>query len=252
MTEIVHTASANVRIIDPAFYIPQLHRTRRIWLFLPEGYVKSKKKYPVLYMHDGQNLFDAATSFSGEWEIDKTLNTFPDPCIVVGIDNGGALRMNEYNPFDTHQFGKGEGRAYLEFIVKTLKPFIDKNYRTLRRTEDTYIAGSSMGGLISFYAGIFYPKLFGRIGIFSPSFWAAPDIEAILKSLKPKKLSDQHYYFYGGGAENATMISDILKVMDLIQKYARPEIEVVIKPGGYHSEDCWRQEFPAFYQWLSR
>ena len=158
--------------------------------------------------------------------------------------------MTEYNPFDTAQFGKGEGLAYLDFIKKTLKPFIDKNYRTLKQKEYTYIAGSSMGGLISFYAGILYPKTFSRIGVFSPSFWVAQNIELLIKSIKPKKLSHQKYYFYGGGAEDPSMISGILKVVDLLSKTARPAVEVVIKPEGYHSEDCWKKEFPSFYQWL--
>src|SRR6185436_17362584 len=97
-------------------------------LYLPKGYKQSKKRYPVLYMHDGQNLFDDSTSFSGEWKVDETLDLLENPCIVVGIDNGGLKRMNEYNPHDTEQFGKGEGHQYLEFIAKTLKPYIDKKY----------------------------------------------------------------------------------------------------------------------------
>ena len=171
----VSTASAQVIIIDTAFPIPQLCRTRRIWVYLPKDYSISRKSYPVLYMHDGQNLFENATSYAGEWGIDETMDAFKNACIVVGIDNGGVLRMNEYNP-NTSQFGKGEGRSYLAFIVENLKPFIDKTYRTLADSRHTYMAGSSMGGLISFYAGLYYPHVFGALGIFSPSFWIVPDI----------------------------------------------------------------------------
>ncbi len=251
MTENRHTASENVHIIDDAFIIPQLNRTRRIWLYLPTGYAHSKKRYPVLYMHDGQNLFDDATSYSGEWEIDETLDATANACIVVGIENGSLLRMNEYNPNDTEQFGKGEGGLYLEFIVKTLKPYIDKKFRTLRSRKNTMVAGSSMGGLISFYAGILYPRIFGKIGIFSPAFWIVPQISDQIKQLvKHRKHSGQKYYFYSGGAEHPAMISDMLQVAELIRTLSSAKIEVVTKAEGWHSEVCWRKEFPAFYKWI--
>src|SRR4028118_1160322 len=110
MEEKRRTASKNVHILDTSFPISILDRTRRIWLYLPRSYATSKKKYRVLYMHDGQNLFDDSTSFSGEWEVDETMDKMSDPCIVVGIDNGGVKRMNEYNPHPIEEFGKGEGR----------------------------------------------------------------------------------------------------------------------------------------------
>ncbi len=251
MTGLTHTASQNVYILDTEFFMPQLNRSRRIWIYLPIGYGTSKKRYPVLYMHDGQNLFDEATSYSGEWEVDETLNTIPNACIVVGIDNGSVFRMNEYNPNDTAQFGKGEGGLYLEFIVKTLKPYIDKKFRTLRSKEHTMIAGSSMGGLISFYAGILYPRVFGKMGIFSPAFWIVPQIsDQIRQLIRPRRHSSQQYYFYGGGAENPTMISDMLRVTDLLGTITSAKIEVVIKADGCHNEACWKKEFPAFYKWI--
>ena len=91
--------------------------------------------------------------------------------IVVAIDHGGTKRINEYCPYDMEGFGKGEGDQYLQFLVKTLKPYIDKNYRTKKDKENTYIAGSSMGGLISMYAVLKYPYVFGGAGVFSPAFW---------------------------------------------------------------------------------
>ncbi|MGN6249399.1 MAG: alpha/beta hydrolase-fold protein, partial [Ginsengibacter sp.] len=148
-----HTASPNVKIIDTAFYIPQLKRTRRIWIYLPPEYKNSAKRYGVLYMHDGQNLFDAATSYSGEWGVDEYLDSIANKnekeVIVVGIDNGLSKRMSEYNPWEFENFGKGEGDQYVDFLVKNLKPFIDEHYRTLKNKANTFIAGSSMGGLIS-------------------------------------------------------------------------------------------------------
>jgi metallo-beta-lactamase class B len=176
--QIPHSANSQVQILDSAFYIPQLDRRRRIWIYLPKDYQASKTKYPVLYMHDGQNLFDDATSFAGEWGIDDALDSAKKQCIVVGIDNGGVKRMNEYNAYDHEKFGKGEGDLYVDFIAKTLKPYIDKHYRTKKDAANTIIAGSSMGGLISIYAVVKYPKTFGKAGVFSPAFWVAPQLKA--------------------------------------------------------------------------
>lgn len=252
MTENTHTASKNVSVLNEAFFIPQLNRSRRIWLYLPEGYATSKKRYPVLYMHDGQNLFDDATSFSGEWGIDETLDAAGNACIVVGIENGSLLRINEYNPNDTEAHGKGEGFLYLDFIVKTLKPYVDKKLRTLSAKKYTIIAGSSMGGLISFYAGLLYPRVFGKMGIFSPAFWIVPGIDNQVEQLvKARGRSDQQYYFYGGGQENPTLVSDISQMAALLQKKSGAKIAVKINPEGWHNEVCWRKEFPAFYEWVT-
>jgi len=165
-----HTASVDVKIIDTAFFIPQLKRYRRIWIYLPPNYNIAKKHFPVLYMHDGQNLFDDATSYSGEWGVDEYLDSIftlgKKEVIVVGIDNGLSKRMNEYNPYSFQQFGKGEGDKYVDFLVRTLKPFIDKHYKTLADKKNTYIAGSSIGGLISLYAVLKY-HLFLEVQEFS-------------------------------------------------------------------------------------
>ncbi|MFN2396927.1 MAG: alpha/beta hydrolase-fold protein, partial [Bacteroidales bacterium] len=150
------TAAENVHIINEAFYMPQLDRNRRIWIYLPPDYDQTQKNYPVIYMHDGQNLFDVETSFMGEWEVDETLNDLAargyNVPIVVGIDNGGNHRANEYLPyFFSNLNAGGEGDEYMEFIVETLKPFIDNEYRTLPDRENTGIIGSSLGGVISLY-----------------------------------------------------------------------------------------------------
>jgi predicted alpha/beta superfamily hydrolase len=246
------TASAQVSIIDTAFAMPQLSRTRRIWIYLPKGYTTSGQKYPVLYMHDGQNLFDNATSFAGEWGIDEAMDSIKNACIVVGIDNGGTKRMNEYNPNTTKQFGKGDGKAYLAFIVKNLKPFIDKKYRTLPGKKHTYMAGSSMGGLISFYAGLYYPDVFGALGIFSSSFWIAPQIKAQVKQLAKKAVhGSQKYYFYAGGAEDSVILKGMQAVAAELKKAADPTIITVVNPQGKHNEPAWSAVFPAFYKWIA-
>jgi predicted alpha/beta superfamily hydrolase len=115
-------------------------------------------------MHDGQNVFDEATSAYGEWGVDEALDTLGTrykEIMVVAIDNSGDKRINEYSPYDMEKYGKGEGDQYVDFLVQTLKPYIDKHYRTKKDEKNTFIAGSSMGGLISFYAILKYPKVFG-------------------------------------------------------------------------------------------
>ena len=248
------TASAQVTIIDTAFAIPQLGRSRRIWIYLPKDYASSpRKRYPVLYMQDGQNLFDNATSFAGEWGIDEAMDSIKNACIVVGIDHGGVKRMNEYNPNDTKQFGKGEGKAYLDFIVNNLKPFIDKKYRALADKQHTIMAGSSMGGLISFYAGLYYPGIFGALGVFSPSFFLAPQIHTEIKELAKKTVhGSQKYYFYAGGAEGEEMVPGMKAVANEMKKAAGSQIITVVDPQGKHNEPAWTAAFPAFYRWIAK
>ncbi|MBK8555192.1 MAG: alpha/beta hydrolase [Lewinellaceae bacterium] len=198
------TAAANVYILSNNFYIPQLDRTRRIWVYLPPDYASSGKNYPVLYMHDAQNLFDAATSFSGEWEVDESLNLLFQQgdygCIVVGIDNGGTHRLDEYSPWVNTQYGGGEGELYVDFMVNTLKPHIDSLYRTLPGRQATGIMGSSMGGLISMYALSERQDVFSKAGIFSPAFWFAGNEPANHVASSTKE-GDVRVYFLAGGDE---------------------------------------------------
>ncbi len=247
-----HTASSNVRIIDTAFYIPQLNRRRRVWLYLPPGYNSSKKMYPVIYMHDGQNLFDNATSYAGEWGIDEYLDSIfssgKKEAIIVGIDNGLAQRMTEYNPYTFQQFGKGEGSEYVDFLVKNLKPHIDKNYRTLKNKQNTFIAGSSMGGLISLYAVLKYPRVFGGAGILSPAFWTAPGIDSFISTHGPRLSS--RLYFYAGGKEGNSIVPYMKRIVNEIRQYSTSKIKEVIDPEAQHNEAAWKKYFPEFYEWL--
>lgn len=246
-----HTASPQVHIMDTAFFIPQLNRYRRIWIYLPKGYAQTKKSYPVIYMHDGQNVFDAATSYSGEWGVDEYLDTLKQECsqaIVVAVDNGLSKRMNEYNPWEFMNFGKGEGDAYVNFLVKTLKPFIDAHYRTLPGKKHTSIAGSSMGGLISLYAVLKYPKTFASAGIFSPAFWTASGIDSTV--LADASQLDTKLFFYAGGKEGETMVPDMLKVIKEVRSKSKTPLKQVIDPDARHNEAAWRQYFPAYYKWV--
>ena len=253
------TANKNVRIIDTAFFIPQLNRTRRVWIYLPPSYNSSTKKYPVMYMHDGQNVFDDATSFSGEWGVDEAIDTLGSKtkeCIVVGIDNGGDKRLNEYCPYDfslngiaaNNKTNIGEGGKYVDFLVKTLKPVIDKKYRTLKDSKNTFTAGSSMGGLISMYAVLKYPKVFGGAGVFSPAFWVGPKIFDDIKA-KGKKVKAKIYY-YAGDEEGETMVPMTIRAFNEMHRVSGSKMATVIRSGGKHNEARWRIEFPLFYEWI--
>ncbi len=259
-TVIKHTASVNVNILDTAFFIPQLNRYRRIWIYLPADYAPSKKNYPVLYMHDGQNLFDAATAaFGAEWGVDETIDSMSaagkPSCIVVGIDNGGNTRMSEYNPYEFTWKGEkeaktfnAEGEAYVTFVAETLKPFIDKKFRTLSSKENTIIAGSSMGGLISYYAALKYPQVFGKAGIFSPAFWTAPAIQNYTDSVAAKVSGK--FFFYAGGKESDEMVNDMYAVTDKFGNNSSAMIYTVVDTEGKHNEVYWHKWFAEFYKWM--
>lgn len=253
------TASKNVKIMETVFPMPQLNRSRRVWIYLPETYDNGQNlSYPVLYMHDGQNVFEDSCSFSGEWGVDEFLDTSHlKTCIVVAIDNGRDKRLNEYCPYDFSAIvgsssfsGKGEGSLYTDFIVQTLKPYIDKHYRTKTDRKNTFIAGSSMGGLISMYAVLKYPKVFGGAGVFSPAFWVGPKIFDDIKS-NGRKVKGK-IYFYAGGQEGETMVPYTQKAFDGMSAVSRSKMITVIRDDGKHNEARWRIEFPQFYQWIMK
>jgi len=245
----------HVHVVDPAFYMPQLNKHRQVWIYLPKDYSKSKKKYPVIYMQDGQNLFHANPPRPDEWAVDSVLDSMiregSKEMIIVGIDHAGENRLKEYNPHDS-QYGKGEGKAYASFLAETLKPYIDSNYRTLKNAKNTAIAGSSMGGLISMYTIAKYPKVFGSAGIFSPSFWLAPKIyEDIAENLAG--LKDNKLFFVIGDKEGTTMVENTKKVYDMLNPDGRNNNIILLeKEDGKHTEWFWHREFVPFYQFIAK
>ncbi|WP_396153125.1 alpha/beta hydrolase-fold protein [Flavobacterium sp.] len=249
------TATSNVQILSPNFYIPQLDRIRRIWLYLPPDYFTSTKNYPVLYMNDGQNLFDNLTSFSGEWQVDETLNSLFEEgdygAIVVGIDNGGSERLNEYSPWVNAQYGGGQGDEYMAFIAETLKPYIDENFRTRPEPKMNALIGSSMGALIATYGASEYPNLFGKIGSFSPAYWfALSDLNTYLGN--SSDLSNLRIYFVAGQNESTAMVPNINTIRTTMQNNGLSISNTFTKFDSYgtHTEGYWRGEFGAAYQWL--
>lgn len=250
------TAAANVRVLTTTFSMPQLNRTRRIWIYLPPQYADTTKRFPVLYMQDGQNLFDRATSFSGEWEVDETLNKLANAgdkgCIVVGIDNGGAARIGEYAAWKHPTYGGGDGAKYAKFMVETLKPYIDANFRTKSDRLNTAIGGSSMGGLISMFAAAEYQNVFSKALIFSPSFWFNDSCFTQVR-LREKRFS-MRYYFMSGTNEDADMVPDMQLMVSILRGvgYTDEEFKIVTKTDGQHAEWFWNREFADGYKWLFR
>ena len=249
------TASANVSLLKKEFVIPNLNAiSHKIWIYLPPNYDKTSKKYPVIYMHDAQNLFDAATSYAGEWEVDETLNKLYEKTgkgfIVVGIENAGEERLNEYTPWENEKYGGGKGGIYVDFIAKTLKPYIDDNYRTKKKQKHTGLIGSSLGGLISYYGGLEYPKTFGKIGALSTSFWFS---EKVVDFTHEKgNLKNVKLFLLVGGKEGDDTDKDTQKMEKLLLKtgFKPKNLNTKINPEGKHNEAFWRSEFLEVVSWL--
>lgn len=250
-----YTASPQVKILDTAFFMPQLNKKRRIWIYLPKNYAASNKTYPVLYMHDGQNLFNQQTAGFDEWKVDESLDSLQKAtgkeCIVVGIDHGGNDRLAEYAPYD-FEYNKtkitAQGKMYVDFLAQTLKPFIDSKYRTKKSFENTFIAGSSMGGLISLYAVMQYPSVFGTAGVFSPSLFIAKQLNAEAQQFNnPNPI---RLYFYAGGKESSSLVNDTKQLASIFEQKQNIKVFTTVTEIGKHNEKYWQIEFPFFFNWI--
>ncbi len=249
------TAAPGVHVLAQQLAMPGLGRARALRLYLPPSYESAPaKRYPVIYMHDAQNLFDDATSYAGEWGVDETLDEFARQrgfeAIVVGIDHGGDERLHELSPWTNPKFGPAQGEQYMAFVVDTVKPFIDARYRTLPGRENTAIIGSSMGGLMSHYALLRYPQVFGKAAIFSPSYWYSGEVYA--QTAAHPWPAGTRTYFYIGGREGDESVPDLERMIPLLATpdHAVREVTVHIVPGNQHNERAWRTEFPLAIAWL--
>jgi predicted alpha/beta superfamily hydrolase len=248
------TAQANVSLMAEPLAMPGLNRQRQIRIYVPPNYAKTDQRYPVLYMHDAQNLFDTATAYAGEWGVDETMNALSASgrldLIVVGIDNGGEKRMTELNPWPNNQFGAPEGKEYVDFIVNVLKPLIDKQYRSKPERANTAIMGSSMGGLISHYAINQYPQVFSKAGIYSPSYWIS---DAAIQFIESKPVpKDARLYMATGEKEGGNQVPDAQRAYTSILKSGHPAANVSLKivAGAEHNEKFWRNDFEQAVLWL--
>lgn len=236
------TAPGRLEVI-PAVESRALGNRRDILVYIPSSYDKSDKPYPVLYMHDGQNLFDPATSFAGEWGVDSALARAPRKgrrAIVVGIPNAGIDRIREYSPFADERIDGGRGDEYLDWLENTVKPTIDARYRTVRGPEGTGIGGSSLGGLISLYAFFRAPARYGFTAVLSPALWFGDG--QIFRFVESAGYVRGRVYLDVGTREGEGTLANARAMRDaLIAKgYKRgKDLMWVEDKGGMHNEAAW-------------
>lgn len=241
-----------IRTIDEHFEIPQLIKTRRITALLPADYDRTDRRYPVLYLQDGQNLFDDHAPF-GSWEVDKHLARMSDEgtgdLIVIAIDHAHEERIAEYTPSVKTRLGKGDGLQYADFLAHTLKPYVDAHFRTLPDRANTGIGGSSMGGLISLYAAMRHPDVYSRLLIFSPSLWVSPKLP--YEFLNDALTFHGRIYLYGGARESSDMVRHLRQFEDWTRPHAhRIALKSHIRDDGEHNEFNWGRVFPEAVRFL--
>ena len=242
-------------VISETFEIPQLGRHRRVTALLPHDYHQTDRRYPVIYMQDAQNLFDDQSPY-GNWAIDRSLAKLAarqrGDVVVIAIDHGDEERVREFLPYETDKWGRGQGRKYIRFLAQTLKPYVDSHFRTLPDRQHTGVGGSSMGGLVSIYAGLMFPQVFGRLMVFSPSLWVSPKI--YFDAIGFFNPSDTKIYLYAGGRESFNMVPSVERFKETLERrgmdHGQIRFKLSINPGGRHHEAVWAAEFPKALEWL--
>jgi predicted alpha/beta superfamily hydrolase len=238
---------------------PELGNRRDLLVLLPPSWPEEGRRWPVLYMQDGQNLFDEATSFAGEWGVDETMQALAPEgveAIVVGIPNMGKDRMDEYNPYRHPRLGGGRGDAYLDFLVKRVKPLVDGAFPTDPRREVTGILGSSLGGLISLYAVFRHPDVFGLCGALSPAFWVARS--PLLAYVRSAPRVPARLYLDTGTREGSRMMrvlrpgpAEEMRAVLRAKGYVEGiDLHFVVERGGEHNEAAWRRRLPDALRFL--
>lgn len=250
------SAGPGVSVIETPLAMPGLDRERTIRIYLPPDYATSSARYPVLYMHDGQNLFDDATSYAGEWGVDEALDQLAGEegleLIVVGIDNGAELRTQELVPWalpDADEPQPVDAPAYLAFITDTVKPWVDEAYRTRPEREHTGIMGSSFGGIASHYALLQRPDVFSRFGVFSPSYWVS---EEVFIATGTAALAPDLRLYLQMGENEGDMVPGFERMAALLHERGLGPDQLVVRlsPDGEHHESTWRQDFPDAVRFL--
>ncbi|MCA9913627.1 MAG: alpha/beta hydrolase [Anaerolineae bacterium] len=272
-TELVprHTVVGDLRIRHD-IHSPQLDHQRNVFVWLPASYASSDRRYPVLYMHDGDNLFDALVSYSGEWRVDETMTALSQEgyeAIIVGLPNAGTERASEYDPYPDYAGRETKGKNYIRFLVDTIKPMIDAEFRTLPDVSHTGIAGSSMGGLISLYGFLTEPKTFGFCGAFSTAYWFG--FSGLVQTIQEHANGHGKIYLDVGTQEGATLdywmeryrmnivdthaeyVRGVRELRDELQKqgYTLGEnLRYIEDEGAIHREEAWAKRLPDALRFL--
>ncbi len=216
---------------------------RDLFVYLPPSYFTTDRRYPVLYMQDGQNLFDPALSYAGSWCVDRAMDRAARrgvEGIVVGVPNAGDQRIAEYNPFGRRGNRAGQGKRYLDRLVGSVKPLVDERFRTLAGRDSTGIVGSSMGALISLFAFFRRPDVFGIVGALSPSLWFAD--RRIFEVAERFPLCPGRIYLDVGLQEGAESVADVRRLRDVLQAKgfrAGQELRYREDRSGTHHESAW-------------
>jgi enterochelin esterase-like enzyme len=241
--------------------------TRFLRVWLPPGYDDAGNeglRYPVLYLNDGQNLFEPGTAFAGiEWQVDETADRLiragsVPPMIFVGIDNTGKERIREYMPYRSMhpRTLRVRGKYYPDFLFKEVMPFVESAYRVATGPENTGLGGSSLGGLIALYTVIAKPGAIGRLLLESPSLWASGR-QLITESRSVRIWPERIFLAVGtneaGSAERSrTVVDDVRELAAIIRRAVLSEkrLRLVIKDGAGHNEGAWAERFPEALQFL--
>jgi predicted alpha/beta superfamily hydrolase len=256
----VHTLAGTVER-HPDFRSAALGTTRRVWVYLPPQYAaEPARRFPVLYLQDGQNVFDGATAFLAgkEWEVDETVERLSsegriEPLVVVAVESGGERRAFEYLPTRDPRVGDGGGAdLYGRMLVEELKPWVDSRYRTKAGREDTAVAGSSFGGILSLYVGLRHPEVFGRIAALSTSVWVDDRfIVRFLEALPAKP--DTRVWTDIGTSEGSSALHEARALREALERKGWREgldLRYVEAGGAVHDETAWAKRMPAVLEFL--
>ncbi len=241
------------------FHSAHLPDDRDVVVYLPPGYDEAHPGYPVLYLHDGQNLFDPETAFQKDehWRVGETADALIaagrlTPLIIVGIANTGPRRIHEYTPTHDERLGGGLADAYGRLIAEELKPFIDATYRTSPGRASTGLGGSSLGGLVTLYLGMGYPDVYGALAVMSPSVWW--DRRVILKTVRAvRPRPPVRIWVDMGTAEGRRGLQDarMLKAALVGAGWvAGRDLHYAEYEGGTHSEGAWAARTGEMLEWL--
>jgi predicted alpha/beta superfamily hydrolase len=252
--------SANARMEKFQFHSAILPDDRCISVYLPPQYLtEPARRFPVLYLHDGQNLFDPRTAYipgrtwrAGSTADELALSGRAVPLILVGVANTGLRRMAEYTPTRDFRMGGGEGLRYGRLLIDELKPFIDRTFRTLPDAQTTGLGGSSLGGLITLFLGLQHPEVFTRLAVLSPSvWWDHRSILSFVSGTDPKP--DLRIWLDIGTAEGARHVRDTELLCRMLQKRGwtlGQDLRCSIVPGALHDEDAWAARFDQVLTFL--
>jgi len=232
---------------------------RDLVIYLPPDYVETDRRYPVLYLHDGQNLFDPETAYvrGMDWKVDETADSLIrsgeiEPLIIVGIYNTGEHRIEEYTPTRDRKLGGGHAELYGRMLVEELKPFIDARYRTLTDPHNTGLGGSSLGGLATLYLGFTHPDVFGKLAVLSPSVWW--DNKAILKIIQKTQPNPRLQIWLSMGTEESKTGVRDANLLDqaLITKGWKQgeDLHYEVIPGAKHEEAAWAKRVEPVLRFL--